>query len=178
MIDGITAVERDTEFDDERYYRSGGIRLRYDTQSGTLDGLKDGILLEVGFDDVSPNSPQTISSWAYDFAADKVDIFDNWAVDVACYHAGYTFVEKLQTISTKFRKQQADGSFPANFMHHYYDIYRLLDEPTVQEFIGTEAYTAHKNKRFPKSDNQTLAENEAFLLTDAETRKTYAQAYN
>lgn len=177
-INGITAIERDTEFDDERYYRSGGIRLRYDTQAGTLKGLKDGILLEVGFDDVSPNSPRTISSWAYDFAADKVDILDNRAVDVACYHAGYTFVEKLQTISTKFRKQQADGSFPANFMRHYYDIYRLLDEPTVQEFIGTEAYTLHKNRRFPKSDNQTLAKNEAFLLNDPDTRKTYAQAYD
>ena len=94
-IDGITTIERDTEFDDERYYRSGGIRLRYDTQAGALKGLKDGILLEVGFDDVSPNSPRTISSWAYDFATDKVDAVDNRAVDVACYHAGYTFVEKL-----------------------------------------------------------------------------------
>ena len=28
-IPGIIAVERDTEFDDERYYRSGGIRLQY-----------------------------------------------------------------------------------------------------------------------------------------------------
>lgn len=177
-IDGVTDIERDTEFDDERYYRSGGIRLRYDTQAGTLKGLKEGILLEVGFDDVSPNSPRTISSWAYGFAADKVDIRDNRAIDVACYHAGYTFVEKLQTISTKFRKQQADGSFPANFMRHYYDIYRLLGEPTVQDFIGTEAYTAHKNRRFPKSDNQTLAENEAFLLSNAETRQTYTQAYD
>lgn len=177
-IDGIININRDTEFDDERYYRSGGIRLAYKNNTGSLSGLKDGILLEVGFDDVSPNSPQTISSWAYDFAKDKVDIIDNRAIDVACYHAGYTFVEKLQTISTKFRHQQVDGSFPANFMRHYYDIYCLLDQQIVQDFIGTSAYIAHKKKRFPRSDNIILSENEAFLLNDLETRELYEKAYN
>ena len=128
-IDGITEAVRDTEFDDLHYYRSGGIRLAYNTRIGSLAGMKDGILLEVGFDAVSPNAPYTISSWAYDFAADKVDVIDNRAIDVACYHPGYTFVEKLQTVSTKFRKQQEDGDFPANFMRHYYDIFRLLRAP-------------------------------------------------
>lgn len=176
-IDGIEDVSRDLEFDDERYYRSGGIRLAYDNNTGNLSGLKDGILLEVGFDNVSPNSPQTISSWAYEFAVNKVEILDNRAIDVACYHPGYTFVEKLQTISTKFRLQQVEGSFPANFMRHYYDIYRLLEEPLVQEFIGTEAYTQHKEKRFPKADNQILSQNDAFLLDNPETRSTYEKAY-
>ena len=128
-IDGITEAVRDTEFDDLHYYRSGGIRLAYNTRIGSLAGMKDGIFLEVGFDAVSPNAPYTISSWAYDFAADKVDVIDNRAIDVACYHPGYTFVEKLQTVSTKFRKQQEDGDFPANFMRHYYDIFRLLRPP-------------------------------------------------
>lgn len=177
-IDGVINIDRDTEFDDERYYRSGGIRLQYKNNTGSLAGLKDGILLEVGFDDVSPNSPQTISSWAYDFAKDKVGIIDNRAIDVACYHAGYTFVEKLQTISTKFRRQQTDGSFPTNFMRHYYDIYCLLDLKTVQDFIGTDAYATHKEKRFPRSDNLILSENEAFLLNDPETRGLYEKAYN
>ncbi|SDR44975.1 nucleotidyl transferase AbiEii/AbiGii toxin family protein [Pseudovibrio sp. Tun.PSC04-5.I4] len=85
-IDGIVRAERDTEFDDLRYYRSGGIRLVYETRMGSLAGLKDGILLEVGFDVVSPNAPKTISSWAYDFAASKAEVIDNRAVDVACYH--------------------------------------------------------------------------------------------
>jgi hypothetical protein len=42
-----------------------------------------------------------------------------------CYDPGYTFVEKLQTISKKFRKQQADGSDSAEFMRHYCDAYAL-----------------------------------------------------
>jgi hypothetical protein len=42
---------------------------------------------------------------------------------------------------------------------------------------GTEAYTAHKTKRFPRDDNQNIAENEAFILSDEATRKAYAKAY-
>ena len=177
-IDGLGGVERDTEFDDAVYYRSGGIRLRYGNHAGSLAGLKDGILLEVGFDDVSPNAPHTISSWAYDHAINSgVDVIDNRAINVACYHPGYTFVEKLQTISTKYRKQQEDGDFP-NFMRHYYDVYRLLQEREVAEFIGTPAYAAHKAKRFRGADNPILVENEAFLLSDAETRDLYARAFD
>lgn len=67
-IHGISEIKRDTVFDDERYYRSGGIRLHYPVQSGVLSGIKDGLLLEVGFDDISPNIPRTITSWAYEFA--------------------------------------------------------------------------------------------------------------
>ena len=33
----------------------------------------------------------------------KITITDNRAKGVACYDPGYTFVEKLQTVSTKFR---------------------------------------------------------------------------
>lgn len=59
----------------------------------------------------------------YDFAKDKVDIIDNRAMDIACYHVGYTFVEKLQAISTKYRKHDEESTLPSNFMRHYYDIY-------------------------------------------------------
>lgn len=175
-IDGIMSVVRDHEFDDE-HYRSGGIRLHYDTQIGTLAGLKDGILLEVGFDVVTPNMPRTISSWVYDFAADKIEVTDNRAVNVLCYHPGYTFVEKLQTISTKFRQQQKEDDFPANFMRHYYDVFCLLQVAEVRAFIGTGDYKTHKQKRFRRADNPALADNEAFLLSDPATRKIYADAY-
>jgi len=176
-IDGIDSVVRDTAFDDEKF-RSGGIRLNYRNALGSLAGLKDGILLEVGFDDVTPNAKRDISSWAYDFAVAKVEIIDNRAMAVACYAPGYTLVEKLQTISTKFRRQQADGAFPANFMRHYYDVYCLLQQPEVQAFIGTEAYLAHKKKRFRSSDNPVIAENDAFLLSNAKTRGAYEAAYS
>lgn len=176
-IDGLDRIERDHEFDDERYYRSGGVRLSYPVKTEVLEGIKSGVLLEVGFDDVTPNIPKTISSWAYEFAAQKVDILDNRAKDVDCYHPGYTFVEKLQTISTKFRRQQEDGAFPVNFMRHYYDVYCLLDVPEVQEFIGSEAYHAHKDKRFPNADNKLLSENEAFLLSDNAIYTLFASAY-
>lgn len=177
-IDGISSVARDTVFDDVPNYRSAGIRLSYDSISEPLDGLRDGVLLEVGFDTVAPNAPKLISSWAYDHAVKQgVAIIDNRAKDVPCYDPGYTFVEKLQTISTKFRKQQADGSDPAEFMRHYYDVYALLKRPEVQTFIGTEAYKAHKQERFRQGDNQNIAQNDAFLLSKPETRATYAKAY-
>jgi hypothetical protein len=42
-------------------YRSGGIRLNYRSHTEVVEGVKVGILLEVGFDDVTPNNPLTIS---------------------------------------------------------------------------------------------------------------------
>lgn len=117
IIEGIKEIQRDTSFDDNKY-RSGGIRLLYSTKCELLKDVKEGILLEVGFDNVKPNTPQTISSWAYDFARDKVQIIDNRAKDILCYHPGYTLVEKLQTISTKFRNQQEKHNFSDNFMRH------------------------------------------------------------
>jgi len=177
VIDGITSVERDTAFDDPRQYRSAGIRLTYARINGSVEGLKDGVLLEVGFDDVAPNEARDISSWAYDYAASRVEVIDNRALGVACYHPGHTLVEKLQAISTKFRQQQETGAFPPNFMRHYYDVYSLLEDPTVQAFVGTKGYLDHKAKRFPKADNPIIAENEAFVLGDAATRAGLQKAY-
>ena len=101
-IEGIYDRQRDTLFDDKKY-RSGGIRLLYKSINGPLEGVKTGILLEVGFDDVTPNEPKDISSWAYEYAAKKVQLLDNRSKGIPCYHRGYTLVEKLQTVSTKFR---------------------------------------------------------------------------
>jgi hypothetical protein len=169
-IDGILKVERDTAFDDAPNRRSAGVRLNYESVTDTLEGLREGVLLEVGFDTVAPNTPKDIGAWAYDYAVDKVDVIDNRAKAVLCYDTGYTFVEKLQTVSTKFRKQQAGDGDPIEFMRHYYDIWSLLKRPEVQAFIGTEAYRAHKQARFRQDDNLNIAENEAFVLNNAATR--------
>lgn len=39
------------------------------TSACAVQGVKDGILLEAGFDRVAPNQPCLISSWAYGKAA-------------------------------------------------------------------------------------------------------------
>jgi len=176
-IDGIVEVKRDTAFDNRDFF-SGGIRLLYDSVTEPVEGLREGILLELGFDDVTPNSAWDISSWAYDYAADKIEIIDNRAKGVACYDPRYTFVEKLQTISTKFRKQQESVDSPVEFMRHYFDVYCLLAGSDVQKFIGTDAYKTHKARRFRQADNQNIAENEAFLLSDPKTRALYEKAYD
>ena len=62
-------------------------------------------------------------------------------------------------------------------MRHYYDVYGLLQRPEVRAFIGTDAYKAHKAKRFRRGDNPNIAQNDAFVLSDAETRKAYEKAY-
>lgn len=177
-IAGFTEIERDKAFDDPRM-RSAGIRLRYISRNPLPEGVKEGILLEAGFDQVAPNRPCLISSWAYEKAAVSglVDLTDNRAFDVPCYEAGYTLVEKLQTISTKFRRHIEDGSMPQNFLRHYYDVYCLLGDPAVQTFIGTEAYIAHKDARFPTADNKVISENPAFTLADEAIRSRFARAY-
>lgn len=178
-VPGITDVSRDTIFDDERYYRSGGIRLAYASVNPLPDGIKEGILLEAGFDQVAPNQPRTISSWAYDQAVQSglARLTDNRAVNVPCYEPGYTLVEKLQTISTKYRQHKGTGLQPQNFMRHYYDVYCLLTDTSVQAFIGMADYQAHKTKRFPKADEPDLTKNEAFLLSDPLVRDSFEAAY-
>jgi hypothetical protein len=177
QIADISSIERDSAFDDEKM-RSAGIRLHYPNHTGQQQGVKDGILLELGFDDTTPNRPVTISSWAYQHAVQAgVTIFDNRAIDVPCYLPTYTFVEKLQTISTKYRLQQSGKAFPANFMRHYYDVYCLLGLPEVQNFIGTAAYEQRKQQRFRQEDERVVAQNAAFLLSDSQERARFAQEY-
>ncbi|MFN5478212.1 MAG: nucleotidyl transferase AbiEii/AbiGii toxin family protein [Sphingobacteriales bacterium] len=169
----------DVDFD-EKYYRSGGIRLLYNSITARPDDMKEGILLEAGFDTVTPFQNITISSWAYDKAKNnpRVDLIDNRAINIACYHPGYTLVEKLQTIATKFRKEQESDIPNPNFMRQYYDIYCLLNSPLVQAFIGTEEYLEHKKVRFPDADfAMPINLNEAFLLSDPDTRSDFTQRY-
>lgn len=177
-IDGIEKIVRNTEFDNEKY-TSGGIGLYYKDAFPRAGGLKEGVLLEVGFDDVTPNSPLTISSWALEFAQQKgVEVIDNKAHNVKCYHPGYTFVEKLQTIAAKFRKFQDEGEMPTNFLRHYYDVACLFDNDIVQKFIGTEEYKKHKKKRFYAKDLEVpIFEQEAFLLKDTATREIFEKEY-
>lgn len=176
-IVGFVAVQRDTLFDDEKM-RSAGIRLLYKSATTSLSGIKEGILLELGFDDTAPNRPTTISSWAFDFARDRgVDVIDNRAVNVLCYAPTHTFVEKLQTVSTKYRTLKKDQKFPANFLRHYYDLYCLLALDEVQEFIKTSAYEKRKQQRFRSGDELVIANNPAFTLTDQAQRDLFIKEY-
>jgi hypothetical protein len=176
-IPGIANVERDTAFDDDKM-RSAGIRLQYPSRLIALAGVKEGVLLELGFDDTAPNQPMTISSWAYALASQfNVKVRDNRAVDVLCYAPTHTFVEKLQTISTKYRRLSESTSFPVNFLRHYYDLYCLLDLPSVQSFIGTDAYEARKEQRFRTGDEPVIAKNPAFTLADPIERNKFKTEY-
>lgn len=179
-IPGIINTARDKAFDDPENYRSGGIRLLYENRTDKVQALKEGILLEVGFDNVTPNSPIAISSWAYDKAIEsEVQVIDNRATNIICYHPGYTLVEKLQTIATKYRQEQSKGTEGINFMRQYYDVYCLLGNTEVLKFIGTPEYQKHKEKRFPPPDREIpISKNEAFLLSTKEIRSAYEKRYS
>ncbi len=179
-IDGIISVERDEAFDNKKTYNSGGIRLKYPRVTSHISGMKDGILLELGFDTVTPNNPLTISSWAFEKVNEikSVEIKDNRAIDVLCYSPNYTFVEKLQTIVRKFHAEADGGEELPNLMRQYYDVYSLLGIEEVQNFIGTQEYLDHKEARLSNSDLRVpLHENEAFKLSNAELRSRFIQRY-
>lgn len=179
QIDGIEA-ERDTEFDDKDG-RNGGIRLTYNGFFGSVPGIKDGILLEVGFAKVTPNLKVDISSWMYNKAIEvRLNILDNRALGITCYHPGYTLVEKLQTIATKFRVEQENSAsgLKINFMRQYYDVYKLLQREDIQQFITAPEYQAHKLDWFPVADlDEPLVKKEAFLLTDEKIRMEFRNRY-
>jgi hypothetical protein len=179
-IDGIISNERDHAFDNANTFRNGGIRLNYEGKTAGISGVKEGILLEAGFDTVTPYNRLSISSWAYDRALTipGIEIIDNRAIDIACYHPGYTFVEKLQTIATKFRQYQASAVLQPNLLRQYYDLYCLLNNQEVQQFIGTTEYEKHKIDRFPKQDLEVpIAKNQAFLLSDPKIRAAFKKSY-
>jgi hypothetical protein len=176
-ISGITAVERDTTYDDETL-RNAGLRLGYETHFGSIAGLKDGILLEVGFDQTAPNRAVTISSWVVQFAqAKKLQYTDNQALDIPCYNPEYTFVETIQAVVRKFGQFKTTGKLSPNFLRYYYDIHQLLDVEAVQKFIGTPEYLEHKRKRF-KSLEQNVAKSGAFTIEDETIRKQFEREYS
>jgi hypothetical protein len=140
--------------------------------------LKDGILLELGFDDTAPNRSVNISSWALNIALERVDdVFDNRAVTVPCYAPTHTFVEKLQTISTKYRRLDDTKAFPANFLRHCYDVYCLLGLKEVHTFMREPAYAKRKEQRFRSGDEQVVNKNQAFVLPDLKQRERFAREY-
>lgn len=187
-INGILSVERDAAFDDVPKYRSGGIRLSYPSVFNSVQGLKEGILLECGFDRVAPYQSCLISSWAFDKAIGSTLKFkDNRAVEVLCYEPRFTFVEKLQAVIRKFRKykEKKDNShLPDNFLRHYYDIYQLIQREDVRSFIGTKEYSDFKKERFggddlviKNSDAFTLKEKEDFSLFEKEFERSIGLYY-
>jgi hypothetical protein len=182
-IDGIVRIERDYAFDDKDKYRSGGIRLYYESYTPALDDLKEGILLEAGFDTITPNSPIDISSWIWEHLVSmnvQSQYINNTATGVLCYHPGYTLVEKLQTIIRKYRIRNApDESNNKNFMRQYYDVYCLLGDEEIIAFTNTPEYEAHKTARIKGADkNIPVAEHPALLLNEAATREAFKARYN
>jgi hypothetical protein len=62
-------------------------------------------------------------------------------------------------------------------MRQYYDVYSLLDNPLVQEYIGTDAYKKHKEARFVGMDKGAfIAGNPAFNLS-GELRERFKVRY-
>lgn len=179
-IHGLNSVSRDHTFDDADS-RSGGIRLHYTTLFTPTVGLKEGILLEIGFDNVTPSTQIDVGSWALEHArSSKVEVHSNVAKNVNCYAPTHTFVEKLQAVSKKFKqykeKKSGTASLPENFIRHYYDLYQLLDRKDVQDFIGTPEYQDYKRERF-KSLDTNLSQSEAFKISDKEDRKLFEKEY-
>ena len=108
----------------------------------------------------------------------EITVIDNRAKNIACYCPEYTFVEKLEAISRKFRREREHKLLPSNFIRHHYDVYKLLGSDRIQQFIGSPEYIEHRSKMFPGEAIGSLAINEAFLLSDPETRKRYEEEYN
>ena len=181
-INGIDEIVRDYEFDDTDKYRSGGIRLNYKSFTPTLQSLKDGILLEAGFDTVTPNTPIDISSWVMEHLLSinaQMNYINNTANGVLCYHPGYTLIEKIQTIVRKYRNKDKPGAAnDKNFMRQYYDIYCLLGDSEIQEFIGSREYFNHKAKRIKGEDGLIALHNHpALLLNNSEIRTSFRNRY-
>lgn len=171
--------ERDHTFDDQSgKMRGAGIKAIYSSFFIGNISLKPGVILELGFDQTTPFIFCDITSWAYEkAAASNTSIIDNRAKNIACYSPEYTFVEKLQTISTKYRLEREKKIMPINFLRHYYDVYKLLENQRVVDFLGSDNYLEHKKLRFRVQDEIIIKNNPAFTIEDIETRRRYSQEF-
>ncbi len=169
---------RDPSFDDSVKMLGAGIRAVYNSLFSPTSTLKEGIVLELGFDQTTPHIACDITSWAFEKTNElNLVIADNRAKQVPCYCPEYTFVEKLQAISTKYRLQQEEQTMPINFLRHYYDVYKLLEHKQVIHFLGSDAYKEHKKRRFRVKDELEIKNNPAFTLVDSDIRTLYAKEF-
>lgn len=177
-VEGLL-FERDHSFDDPSgKMRSAGIKAIYTSFFSGIDSLKTGVILELGFDQTTPFVLCDITSWAFEKAlVFSLPIIDNQAKRIPCYCPEYTFVEKLQTISTKFRLEHEKKKMPINFLRHYYDVYMLLENNRVLDFIGSDKYTEHKKQRFRGQDEISIKNNPAFHIKDTDTRRRYSNEF-
>jgi len=138
-IPGITAVERDMTYDDATL-RNAGLRLAYDTHFGSIAGLKDGILLEVGFDQTAPNLAVPISSWVVQFAdARKLQYADNRALDIPCCNPEYTFVKRSRLWFENMASSKGRGKFPR------------ISSGTTTTFINSSTWRPCRNSSEPRN---------------------------
>ena len=100
-----------------------------------------------------------------------------------CYLPEYTFVEKIQTIISKHRKEvknieSGNTDEQVNFMRQYYDVYCLLKYESVINFIGTEQYKEHKKKRIKGADAAIDLKNQpALTLEDENIFNSFKERY-
>lgn len=91
----------------------------------------------------------------------------------------YTFVEKLQTIVSRYssyKKGVKGTDLPGNFLRHYYDIYCLLGLEEVLEFIRTDEYRNYKKKHF-RSHDTNIKNCAGFSLPEAKERQAFMGNY-
>lgn len=175
-IPGIE-VKRDVAFDDTKA-RNAGISLDYPSCFSPIDGLRSGVLLEVGFDTTAPNEPKDFTSWAYQRAAKtSLDVIDNRALAIKCFSPEYTFVDKLQTISKRYRLFKERNDAPRKFLRHYYDLYMLLELDRVMGFIGSTEYNTYKDMKLKTKDLETFKSRAPFHIDDPVIYQLFEKEY-
>lgn len=61
---------------------------------------------------------------------------------------------------------------------HFDDVYCLLKEPRIIQFLSQDAYQTHKKRRFRQDDQLNISLNEAFKLDGIPVRAQYEKQYN
>lgn len=177
QIPGIL-VGREKAYDDEKA-RNGGISLNYQSHFAAVENLRTGVLLEVGFDTTAPNEQKIFTSWALERALKSgLAVIDNRAHRIKCFNPEYTFVDKLQTISRRFRQFKDRGDRPRTFLRHYYDLYKLLELGRVNSFIGTPDYDSYKERKLKKQDLAMFETLEPFIIGDSETYDLFEREFD
>jgi len=118
-----------------------GARFHYRTTNGRHDGLKEGVLLEIGTrGGVMPTTTHQIVSLIAEHAGNKIaDAIELSPVDVLVQHPSRTLVEKLVLLHTAHYAN--DLSVAIKAARHYYDIHKLLSRLDVLKGVSEVGIT-------------------------------------
>ncbi|WP_028974621.1 nucleotidyl transferase AbiEii/AbiGii toxin family protein [Spirochaeta cellobiosiphila] len=90
--------------------------------------------------------------------------FDIEAMSIACYNHEQSFLDKINIISHRYHLLAQGHKWPSPFIHHYYDLWFLLQNPVYRKLLDQPSARSYLDSLFKGKYPLELNKNPAFML--------------